>query len=270
MTLEILICTINDGIGGVEKMLLARQEGLRYVVSWQQTDGVAREVPKALCRDDVRVVTMAVGGLSLNRNNAMAHATGDVCVIADDDMTLCADGLRAVVEKFEQDPSLDIATFKYASDCSQKSYPDYEFDLRRFPSGYYVASIEIAFRRASVVGKVLFDDHFGIGAPVLAAGEESVFLHAVFPDYDSLPQSSHHSRKTWCENGSGDVEWSISLCGKAPRLDVAASSAHGMASESKRRAVCQGIALGDRRHKVCPTSKTTINPNRRLGHNGID
>ena len=34
MTLEILICTINDGIGGVEKMLLARQEGLRYVVSW--------------------------------------------------------------------------------------------------------------------------------------------------------------------------------------------------------------------------------------------
>ena len=179
MTLEILICTINDGIGGVEKMLLARQEGLRYVVSWQQTDGVAREVPKALCRDDVRVVTMAVGGVSLNRNNAMAHATGDVCVIADDDMTLCADGLRAVVEKFEQDPSLDIATFKYASDCSQKSYPDYEFDLRRFPSGYYVASIEIAFRRASVVGKVLFDDHFGIGAPVLAAGEESVFLHDV-------------------------------------------------------------------------------------------
>ena len=60
MTLEILICSINDGIGGVEKMLLARQEGLRYVVSWQQTDGVAREVPKALCRDDVRVVTMAV------------------------------------------------------------------------------------------------------------------------------------------------------------------------------------------------------------------
>jgi len=178
MTLEILICTIDGKISGVGKMLLPPCEDVRYLVSWQQSDVKPNDaVPEELHRSDVRVVTLHGKGLSRNRNNALKYASGDICLIADDDLQFYLDGLREIIRKFSQNSMLDIATFCYSSKCFPKKYPGYEFDLCKFPKGYYVSSIEIAFRRTSVQCRLWFDEHFGIGAPVLAAGEESVFMH---------------------------------------------------------------------------------------------
>ncbi len=38
MTLEILICTLDEGIAQIAPMLLPQREGIGYLVSWQHSD----------------------------------------------------------------------------------------------------------------------------------------------------------------------------------------------------------------------------------------
>jgi glycosyltransferase involved in cell wall biosynthesis len=179
MIIEILICTIDGGIADVAKMLMPQRADVRYLVSWQQTAAEPKNVPELLLRDDVRVLVLEGKGLSRNRNNALKHAQGDVCLIADDDLVYFPESIEKVVETFNADTTLDFATFRYVANNNQKSYPaeGFEFALGKYPKGYYVTSFEIAFRRMSVQGKLWFDEHFGLGAPELQAGEEEVFVH---------------------------------------------------------------------------------------------
>ena len=174
-TLEILICTVDNGINTVGKILLPPAPNIRYLISWQ-TDGMNLEIPRELVRGDVRIITLKGKGLSRNRNNAIDHATGDICLIADDDVRYKAGKLVEIIDIFNTNQTLDIAVFKYGSSSGRKNYPDYSFDLNNMPRRYYVSSIEIAFRRSSVTGKIRFNELFGIGAPVLKSGEESIFI----------------------------------------------------------------------------------------------
>ena len=41
MILELLICTINEGVRRVPNILLPQIENVRYLVSWQQTGTVS-------------------------------------------------------------------------------------------------------------------------------------------------------------------------------------------------------------------------------------
>ena len=50
MKLEILICTIDDGINRVAEMLMPRREDVGYLVSWQLCD--ARDAPLPLERNE--------------------------------------------------------------------------------------------------------------------------------------------------------------------------------------------------------------------------
>ena len=177
MTIEILICTIDRGIDNAAKVLMPPHKGISYLVSWQQTPALeSAEVPVELRRDDVRVVTLSGKGLARNRNNAISHAKADICVLADDDVRYEPAKLISALEVFTTHPSLDIATFKYESRYSPKHYPAYPFDFRNRPRFYYVASIEIAFRRTSVQGRLCFNELFGLGAEALTAGEEEILM----------------------------------------------------------------------------------------------
>ena len=53
-------------------------------------------------------------------------------------------------------------------------YPNYSFDYKDTPKGYWYNSQEIAFRKSSRLP--LFDTRFGINSPKLGCGEEEVFL----------------------------------------------------------------------------------------------
>ena len=174
-TLEVLICTINRRIHEVKSVLLPPIEGVRYVVSWQQS-GYSCEPPAELDRPDVTLTTLQGKGLSRNRNNAISHSTADICLIADDDVIYLPEYFGEVVATFEADRSLDLATFKQVGPNLHKSYPDYSFNLSKPPKGYGPSSIEIAFRREAVAGRLRFNELFGLGAPTLQCGEEVVFL----------------------------------------------------------------------------------------------
>ncbi|MBR1882238.1 MAG: glycosyltransferase [Muribaculaceae bacterium] len=178
MTLQLLISTIDEGITQVAQMLLPAHPAVSYVVSWQHSGGGECTLPETLRRGDVEVLHLSGRGLSRNRNNALRHATADVCLIADDDCRYTIEGLLAVLRTFADDARLDLASFKMqnASEAT-KEYPLHSCSLRQVPRGYYPSSVEIAFRRQSVQGRLRFNENFGLGAPVFHCSEEEIFVH---------------------------------------------------------------------------------------------
>lgn len=60
MTLQLLICTFNDGIKRIPDLLLPPIDGVEYLVSWQQADDFTpHELPEEIAdRSDVEVTTL--------------------------------------------------------------------------------------------------------------------------------------------------------------------------------------------------------------------
>lgn len=175
MILEILICSFNNDIFDIK--LPEQQENVKYLISWQYTDlKYLQRNPKIANRNDVRIIPLAGKGLSKNRNNALRHANGDVCLISDSDVLFYPECFDKILSTFTKYPELDIATFQFDSVGIQKTYPPQATELPCTTKNYYISSIEIAFRRTSVQNKIQFNELFGLGAPVLQSGEEEVFI----------------------------------------------------------------------------------------------
>lgn len=176
MTLEVLISTLGSrGMANVAKMQLPKLNGVSYLVSWQceEDDKIPSELTE---RTDVRILPHRSRGLSRNRNFALDHASGDILLIADDDLRYTPEGLRKIIAVFEENRQLELATFRYDAE-NAKSYPAHECSLNgKLPKGYYVTSFEIALRRESPAGALRFPVEFGVGSPLFGAGEEEIVI----------------------------------------------------------------------------------------------
>lgn len=172
--LQVMICTYGaDGIERLAKSSHPVISGVEYLVSWQ-TDGNT-PLPRSLKRDDIKIFTIQGKGLSANRNHALGKATAPLLLISDDDVEYTKDNLQRVITAFEDNPDADILTFKYDTQNCHKTYPENSISLSTPFKGYFISSIEIAFRRESIQGKIWFNEFFGIGA-VFPSGEEDVFI----------------------------------------------------------------------------------------------
>ncbi len=174
LKLSVAVCTFRAE--GMARLCgsLPVIEGVEYVVSWQAHE--ERPVPPALAmRDDVTVVRCDTPGLSSNRNNAVAHCHAPVVLIADDDLVFDAEGLRRLPAVFDATPTLAVAMVVVSRPGGPR-YPEGECRLgRRLPKGYWVSSVEIAFRREAV-GDIRFDTRLGLGAESLLCGEDELFV----------------------------------------------------------------------------------------------
>ena len=96
--LQVLICTHNEGILEVPSILLPEAEGEGYVVSMQFSEYRYLElIPSVLRRrPDVSLHTIEGIGLAANRNHAIAQASAEICVVADDDVRYTLDKLRRI------------------------------------------------------------------------------------------------------------------------------------------------------------------------------
>ena len=171
--LQVLICAFGkEGMERVASVFHPHVDGVEYLVSCQRYPSGER-LPEVLARDDFRIIISDTTGLSVNRNIALSHASAPLILISDDDTDHTEEGLHDVIDSFALHPEADILTFRYASEHSRKHYPDYIYDLRR--KQHFISSIEMAMRRASVQGKIWFNENFGVGA-LFPSGEEEVFL----------------------------------------------------------------------------------------------
>lgn len=157
-------------------MSLPETEGVDYIVVWQMPGMTSRATPPAsVMRDDIRIIVSDTAGLSQSRNIAIDEATGEVCLIADDDTVFIPSEFQTIRKTFSENPDIDIALFRIAG--KKKRYPEKRITInRKLPKGYWVTSPEIAFRTASVRGKLKFRNDFGLGSPRFTAGEESFFI----------------------------------------------------------------------------------------------
>ena len=169
MLIDILICTIDEGVLKVPEVLMPTRDDVRYVVSVQWTrEEVKNMVPRELReREDVEVVFLEGKGLSRNRNWALAHAKGDVVVMADDDNRYTAELIGNVKEAYEKHPEADVIHFQALDLEGQLLHP--------YPADY-VSSVELTFRRKVTVK---FDERFGLGSKDFCAGEEQVWMKDV-------------------------------------------------------------------------------------------
>lgn len=174
MTLDLAVVTHRpEGIQRVAKMVLSPIEGVRYVVSWQAHGDAP--VPDELIRPDVEIHRFSGTGISANRNNAIDHCSGDVVLFSDDDIIYSHEGFQAVIEAFQKNPTLDVATFRSVHE-DDRIFPHSETRLRRYlPPNYSVTSFEIAFRRV-MSDALLCCPEFGLGSPKLHGGEDELFL----------------------------------------------------------------------------------------------
>ena len=124
----------------------------------------------------VRWIDKADRGLSKSRNLAIENASGNVCLLADDDL-IYVDGYEKIVdEQFLKFPDSDILTFQVEG--IERKFKDYFSKSRvlNFLTIMKVSSVEIAFRLESIKNKnIKFDETFGSGAKYFS-GEEGIFL----------------------------------------------------------------------------------------------
>lgn len=173
MTLDILICTIDEGIKRVPNVLIPKENGIRYIVSMQYTDEkYIAMIPDILReRDDVTLATLWGRGLSRNRNNAIECSTADILLVADDDNRYTSAQLHKIIEVHEDDADADVILFRSSIN---KYYPhDVETYSKAMADGYYPSSIEISFKKG--IG-IKFDERFGLGSDAFVCGEESIFI----------------------------------------------------------------------------------------------
>lgn len=175
MTLDLAIATHKpEGIRRVAEMNLPHIEGVRYIVSWQTHCDAP--VPQSLLdRDDIEIHRFGQPGQSLNRNNAIDNCSADIILLSDDDLIYTPDGLKAIIDTFENNPDVDLASFK-AELPDPKPYPAEPCILgERLPKDYWVGAIEIAFRRERI-GDLRCHPLLGLGSPELNGAEDELFL----------------------------------------------------------------------------------------------
>lgn len=168
----------EDGMKRVLEHRHPRVEGVRYLVSWQMPEGEATVPEDISRREDFDVIISNDRGLARNRNHALDYeCDSEYALLADDDVDYSEEGLKKVIQGFEEHPAADILCFRYRCNGKYvKNYGEGKMDVKRPPFGWYPTTFEIAYRRKSL-GKVRFNENMGIGSGKLVAGEDTVWFY---------------------------------------------------------------------------------------------
>ena len=100
-------------------------------------------------------------GLTRSRNMAIEKASGDICMLCDDDEQFVEDYEEKILRAYQNIPQADVIVFKMMN--RRPSFPDRVRRLR-FPLTLRVSSWQISFRRQSLLqANVRFDTRLGAG-----------------------------------------------------------------------------------------------------------
>jgi glycosyltransferase involved in cell wall biosynthesis len=172
--IEVLLSTVRSDVESViHKMNL-------------QTDCVAvvqdgRDTSTDFQRESIgiKVIHSKERGLSKSRNLAIDNATGDIALIADDDIVYNSNYPAAVKDAYQQLPQADLIIFGITSthpDRSKKTFQQQKVLRVNYLNSLRVSSVMISFRTDSIHrNKVRFSEQFGAGAE-FSSGEENIFL----------------------------------------------------------------------------------------------
>ena len=162
MTIQILMSTMKRK--SIEELHLSKRNIEENIIIVNQTDNekVYEDV-----KHNIRMINMLGIGTSRSRNCAIENASGDICIIADDDISYVPNYCEIISNAFERNPVADIITFQIVTPDGTPFKANYMPTERwhNLRTVLKCASIEIAFRRQSIVNAGLkVNGEFGLGS----------------------------------------------------------------------------------------------------------
>lgn len=169
MIVQVLMSTCNR-----KKLAELKLKGRNIVNSCVIVNQFAKEY-----KEEVKAQTVMYSypekGISKSRNRLIEHATGDIGIITDDDISFMPNYEALLEEAYLQNPDADVITFN-----TKKGTEVLGFPIAKKHNLYTImtiASFQISFKTETIhkLGLTL-DENFGLGARY-KAGEENIFLH---------------------------------------------------------------------------------------------
>lgn len=171
MSVQALISTMNQ----IDNLLVKRLKINSDCIILNQCN----ENSEIILEDElfnIKIINSETRGLSKSRNLLIKNASGNICLIGDDDLEYVDNYEKIIKEQFDKYPNADIIAFQVEGiEEKFKDYPKKERKLNLITS-MKVASVEIAFRLNRVKeNNIMFNEKFGSGAEY-CMGEENIFL----------------------------------------------------------------------------------------------
>lgn len=175
MSIQVLISAMNEEDFGIA----ARCNIQTDAVIINQCDVDSREKLMETF-GTITMVNTRERGLSKSRNMALKNATGDICVICDDDVRYI-DGYGEIIKHaFEEVKDADILVFNIKPVNAREGEEETTFrSIKRIPRYKSYGSVHIAFRRNSILRSgILFNENFGAGSGCYSMSEDTIFFAA--------------------------------------------------------------------------------------------
>lgn len=171
--IEVLVATT-----GQKDLSKYRAMNLQSDVFFANQDGRIEYIEEQIGGHVARMLTTGLTGVSQNRNIALLHATGDICLLADDDFVY-RDGYKdAVLRAYKQLPDAEIVIFNAINITGNREQPKSIGRVKRlrFYDVKSYSTCQISFKRNSVMRSgVWFHGQIGPGR-TYKAGEDSLFF----------------------------------------------------------------------------------------------
>lgn len=170
MKLEVLLSTMymsNDNL--IDKMNIKTN---CTIVNQCENDSIYK---KNYNGHLLNIINSKERGLSKSRNMALNNSTGDILLLADDDMVYVDDYEKIILNTFKK-YNEDIIAFQVEGiEKKFKTYKPKSCRVNKLTS-MKISSVEVAIRKSSLKNKNLqFNELFGSGS-IYKMGEENIFL----------------------------------------------------------------------------------------------
>jgi glycosyltransferase involved in cell wall biosynthesis len=206
---EVLIATYEERVLGLASRLPPPSLGVAWFVSHQVPSGRVFDVASLSARTDVRYFCWPDNGTSKNRNHALEMAHGEICLVADDDLSFVPGWLHLIVSAFHEEPRITFATFSSLSRDGRprKSSDPAEPRPHNMQTIGAVSEVEIAFRLDAVRQlRVSFDERVGPGTRI-SIGEGYFFLRDILDRGGAGLQIPRPIVRHMSEASSGERGW---------------------------------------------------------------
>ena len=171
MNIEVLVSTMNQ----TSKFSIIKKLKIKNCVIINQITKNIKTIADDTSTNQ-KFFSFEEKGLSKSRNKAIKYSSSKICLIADDDMYYVDDYEKIVETAFKENLNADIIAFVVDNENlnrRKKILKEGKISLIRTMK---LQSVQIAFRRESIISNNLsFDENFGAGS-TYPWGEENIFL----------------------------------------------------------------------------------------------
>lgn len=171
MKLEVLISAVKADAESLTYKMNLRSDAI--LINQCGVDG-----EETINKEDysVRVINCNEKGVGVSRNRAIENASGDILLLADDDIEYRDDYVKTILGEFESHPEADAFFFNLEVCEERRTYYNEDFGRVHIWNGGRYPAYSIAIRKDALdKAEVRFSILFGGGAKY-SCGEDSLFI----------------------------------------------------------------------------------------------